>query len=124
MPQGDNVNERGRDIKSLVGEQLSAVSFVQDYVELHFEGPVIRAINNPIATINEQLFKFPDIGSRDALCSFISQKVTQVYYKEHVELTILFSNGGKISVPLDDDSYRSPESVHWCPDDGPMEVWQ
>jgi hypothetical protein len=31
----------------ILGEPLSAVAFVRDYVEFHFDGPVLRAISNP-----------------------------------------------------------------------------
>ena len=43
----------------LIGEQLSAVSFVQDYVEFHFDGPVLRALTNPIGTTPEAVVQFP-----------------------------------------------------------------
>ncbi|MBA3338632.1 MAG: hypothetical protein H0T54_02590 [Geodermatophilaceae bacterium] len=31
----------------LVGREVSAVCFVRDYVELHLDGPILRAIRNP-----------------------------------------------------------------------------
>lgn len=34
-------------LRHLVGLEVSAVSFVRDYVELHFDGPVLRAVSDP-----------------------------------------------------------------------------
>ena len=34
-------------IGDLVGEELSEVAFVRDYVEFHFDGPVLRALADP-----------------------------------------------------------------------------
>jgi len=33
---------------SLVGHELNIVAFVMDYVEFHFNGPILRALTNPI----------------------------------------------------------------------------
>ncbi len=107
----------------MIGEELSAVSFFRDYVEFHFDGPVLRALNNPIADINGETIEFPKEGSRDALCSFVGKKVTDVQFREHVTLRLMFV-GGLITIPLDDKSYGGPESFHWCPLGGPMEVNQ
>lgn len=117
------MNKRGKPLESLVGEELSAVSFVRDYVEFHFDGPLIRALNNPLANVGGKAVLFPEAGSRDALCSFVGKTVTRVKFKEHVELSLAFDNG-QITIPLDDASYRGQESFHWCPADGSMEVNQ
>ena len=34
------------DLASLVGDELSAICFVRDYVELHFDGPVLRLMGS------------------------------------------------------------------------------
>ncbi len=44
-------------IERIVGEQLCAVSFVQDYVEFHFDGPVIRALAAPIVKEDGQTIR-------------------------------------------------------------------
>ena len=65
-------------IESLEGEELNIVSFVMDYVELHFNGPFIRALTNPIIEIEKRKFQFPDPGSRDVLCSFVGRIVQSI----------------------------------------------
>jgi len=110
-------------LESLKGEELNIISFVMDYVEIHFNGPVIRALTNPIIETKEGKYQFPGEGSRDALCSFIGKKVISVKYQEGISVVLAFSEGEKITIPLDADSYLGPEAINWCPENGPMQVW-
>jgi hypothetical protein len=113
-----------RSVDNLVGEQLSAVCFVQDYVELHFDGPVIRALTNPVVEVGGQRFTFPAQGSRDALCSLIGRGVTRVQLQDTVALTVHFEGGGTIAVPLDADSCRGAEAMHFQESStGALQVW-
>jgi len=59
------MNQVERTVESLAGEELSAVSFVRDYVEFHFDGPVLRALTNPRVEIDGETISFPEPGSRD-----------------------------------------------------------
>ncbi len=111
-------------IESLIGEEINIVSFVMDYVEIHFNGPLIRALNNPNIETHNGLIQFPENGSRDVLCSFIGRKVKSISVKNKVALSLVFSHDEKIIIPLDDDSFNGPEAMHWCPLDEPMQVWQ
>jgi hypothetical protein len=108
----------------LVGEQLSAVSFVMDYVEFHFDGHVVRALTNPIAHLPAGGVSFPGSGSRDALCAFIGAVVVAVTFEEGVSLHLSFAPRGELVVPLNAAAMRGPEALHWCPLGGPMQVVQ
>ena len=111
-------------IETLEGEELNIVSFVMDYVGLHFNGPLIRALTNPIIKTEKGKYHFPEAGSRDALCAFIGKKVQSIILEEGVSLSLVFSPNEKILIPLDDESFIGPEAMHWCPMDEPMQVWQ
>ena len=39
-------------VEDLVGEELAAVAFVRDYVEFHFDGPVLTSLTDPIAVVD------------------------------------------------------------------------
>ena len=67
-----------RHIQSLPGEILNAVAFVMDYVEFHFNGPVLRAFTNPVVDAGGSQIAFDQPGSRDALCSLIGAEVGSV----------------------------------------------
>ncbi len=101
----------------LVGEQLNTVAFVMDYVEFHFNGPRIRSLTNPLVRSSAGIqSRFPASGSRDALCGLIGDTVSGVSFKEGDSLTLRFGSGSQLVVPLDADSYRGPEGMHWHPD--------
>src|SRR2546421_1947172 len=85
-------------IGQIVGEQLSAVSFVQDYVEFH--GPVIRAFAGPIVEERGDTVRFPAPSSRDKLCSLIARSVSSFELIDALELRIRLG-GADLIVPLD-----------------------
>ena len=80
----------------LAGEQLSSVIFVQDYLQVDFDGNVFTAFVFPNVTINDTVFDFQKKGYRDALCSLIAAIVADIVLAEGAELTIVFSNGNKL----------------------------
>src|SRR6266571_7514110 len=99
-------------IERIVGEQLGAVSFVQDYVEFHFDGPVIRALAAPIVKEDGQTIRFPAPGSRDKLCSLIGRPVSSFELLEGSELRIRLGRADLI-VPLDAERTSGPEAMHF-----------
>jgi hypothetical protein len=97
-------------LREIIGAQLSAVSFVQDYVEFHFDGPVLRVFTRPaIATVDGKR-RFPDAGSRDALCTAIRDIVREVEIREHEEIILHFASGRSIMVPIREDGFNLPEA--------------
>jgi hypothetical protein len=78
----------GARIENLVAEQLNAVSFVMDYVEFHFNGPVLRALSSPVLDYHGRRVRFPEPGSRDALCSLIGTEVAAVEVREHDRIAL------------------------------------
>jgi hypothetical protein len=60
-------------IEGLIGEELSAIYFARDYVELSFDGPVVRSLTTPTVHVDGYRHQFPDAGSRDALCEIIGR---------------------------------------------------
>ncbi len=110
-------------IGQIVGEQLSAVSFVQDYVEFHFDGPVIRALSGPIVKENGETIRFPSPRSRDQLCSLIGRPVSSFELIEGLELRIRLG-GADLIVPLDAERTTGPEAMHFQDSlTSPVQVW-
>ena len=79
-----------RTVESLVGEQVRAVVFVQDYVQFQFDGPGLTAFTNPIATTPDGQWRFPAPGARDALCASIARRVERVDCQDDAELRLDF----------------------------------
>jgi hypothetical protein len=48
------MTDSGRMRRDLIGEQLNAVCFVLDYVELCFDGPIVRAFTGPIVRSGDE----------------------------------------------------------------------
>lgn len=63
-------------LADLVDHELSAVCFVRDFVEFQFDGPILRALSDPVIHIGARSWHFPLPGTRDALCSVIGGFVT------------------------------------------------
>lgn len=120
------MSETSTRLRDIIDEQLSAVSFVQDYVELHFDGPILRVYTSPTISTDGRQFRFPDAQSRDALCSAIGNIVRDVVIEEHSHIVICFSSGREITVPIKETGYTLPEAFTFQtePFDSPvLEVW-
>jgi hypothetical protein len=112
-----------RHVEDLVGEELSAVCFVTDYVEFHFAGPVLRSLSSPTVSQGNLHWTFPEEGSRDALCRLIGTTVSALSLVETEKLEIVMTNGMVMRVPLDLSSRVGPEAMHFVPAGGGIEVW-
>jgi hypothetical protein len=100
-------------IERLVGEELNIVAFVMDYVEFHFNGPVLRALSRPIVVVDGSPSRFPEPGSRDRLCQLIGKQVSTASATDDVSIDISFTDGSSLRIPLDDASYVGPEAAHF-----------
>ena len=100
-------------ITGIIGEQLSSVEFVQDYVQLHFDGPILTAFVWPVVRIPGALIRVKDPGYKDALCARIGRNVRKVNFLEAVELLVEFEDDSIISVSLRLEDSVGPEAGHF-----------
>ena len=112
----------------LVGAEVGGVAFVRDYVEVHFDGPILRALSSPIVAIDETEVRFPSEGSRDRLCLLIGRTVLAA--REDAESLVLdFGGGVRLRVPLVTSEFVT-EAAHLVPasegrpDVANMRVWE
>src|SRR5438874_8747737 len=112
----------GDDPRGLVGEQVNTVAFVMDYVEFKFNGPVLRALTNPIIEGDGLRVRFPEPGSRDALCSLIGSRVAAVTITDDDRIELALSGDRTLTIPLDRESRVGAEAAHYVPAarDGPL----
>jgi hypothetical protein len=113
---------RGYELEDLVGEELGGVCFVRDYVELHFDGPILRALSSPTVACGSESAVFPDAPSRELLCRLIGTEVTGAVVRPLV-LRIEFSGGaGVVEIPRMSRGLL-PEVAHLVPErDGRLDV--
>ena len=99
-------------LDELCGEQLSAVTFVQGYLQLWFDGPCIN-VTNPLTVLADAINVTSwHPGFRDALCSQIAKTIASVQLRTNEALTIRFTDGSVVSVSLLPEAYTSPEAIY------------
>lgn len=92
----------------LIGEKLSEVSFVMDYLELHFDGPKLTCYVFPTLQVRAETVSQVDTRYRNLLCGYISQVVCAIDLVEGQHLTIVFTSADSIRLSLDPNN---PEIV-------------
>ncbi len=96
----------------LIGHQLSSVEFVQDYLQLRFDGPSIN-VTNPLTVIdNETEITSWNAGFRDMLCRQITKTVQDVAFEPEKALTIRFLDNSQIVISVRPEDYSSSEAIY------------
>lgn len=104
-------NERPAMFEQLRGEQLSAITFVQDYLQLWFNGPGIN-VTNPLTVQSRQTSVTSwQPGFRDALCAQIAKIVDSVEFRDGEAFVLRFEDGSLLTVSLREQDYTSPEAI-------------
>ena len=99
------------DFSELRDAPLSSVEFVQDYLQLHFDGPLLTLYVWPdVADADGISIAFGEPGYRDALCSVIGEIVTQPELNEGRSLTVEFENGTVFALSLRDEDLDVAEA--------------
>jgi hypothetical protein len=98
-------------LQLLVGREVSAVCFVRDYVELHFDGPILRALTNPFGMYGCRGWRFPEGQSPVVMRYYIGTVIDgcELIPNRHLAVD---SGEHRFAIPLDDDSRTGPEAAH------------
>jgi hypothetical protein len=109
----DNSNERFLDI--LIGEKLSSVTFVMDYLQMDFDGNRFTFNIWPIITVDSIDFKLGDALYRDKICSLIAKNVSGVTLIDNEKMVIVFDDKSKLHLSLDPNNpeITIPEIAHF-----------
>lgn len=86
-------------MEALVEEQLDAVVFVADHLQLDFGNARFSAYVWPTVTIGHLRRGFGDPGYRDALCALISHEVVAIEESAEAGLVIRFGLGEVVTNP-------------------------
>ncbi len=98
-------------LKRLENEQLSAVVFVQDYMQLQFNGPCLTTYAWPTIRDSASTFGRKTPGYRDAMCGLIGSVVDQTAEEANDKLVIRFSSGTSLQVSLKESDREGPEAA-------------
>ena len=111
-------------LREVIGRPASAIAFVHDYVELHFDGQIVRALAAPSVRRDDAVISFPERGSRDALCELIGRKAVNVIVRAGETIELRFDGDAVVQIPLTQEFRYGPEAAHFVPGENqPIEVW-
>lgn len=101
-------------LKQLIGEQLSSVEFVQDYVQLRFSGACLNIYSGVhTVTSDRSSLAWGQLGYRDALCALISHKVKEAEVLSDERISLIFEDQSVWSMSLRKQDYRGPEAFEF-----------
>ena len=108
-------------IERIIGKQLSSVEFVQDYVQLRFDGPTLTVFTWPVLRIATMSVHSRDVGYKDDLCERIGHKVSSASFHEANAINITFDDGAEISISLKSQDRERPEAGYFTVSGDPKE---
>ncbi|HUQ47181.1 MAG TPA: hypothetical protein VM053_02930 [Gemmatimonadaceae bacterium] len=82
----------------LTGRRVSSVRFLVRAMEIDFGGLVVEVSGNPIVTAGPKRFRYPDTGSRDAICSLIGTRVERMRFTQGDRTEIRFESGWELAI--------------------------
>lgn len=97
--------------RKIEGEQLGAVTFVQDYLQLHFDGPYINVYVPMGVSVGGVTTQSGSVQFRNALCGQIAKRVRKVSFQEAESLNLSFDDGSQIAISLRAEDYSGPEAL-------------
>ena len=99
-------------LNQLAGRQLTAVTFLGEYLQLQFDGPSLNVMNTIAVSSQGHTAKTGDDQFRNLLCGRIQGQVRSVGMSVD-EVSIEFLDGGRIDILLRDEHYSGPEAVYY-----------
>jgi hypothetical protein len=98
------------DISAIEGEELKAVEFVEDYLQLRFGDPLLKLYDWPHVLLTDFSVAFGEPEYRNALCAQIGETVKTAALEEDDALTVEFENGVVFGLSLREEDKDGPES--------------
>ncbi len=111
-------------LASLIGENLSSVTFVMDYMQIHFNGHRFNFYRWPILYEDQVSFTRENDGYNDKLIGLIGKTVKSVDEYLDIGLGIEFEAGPLLSVPLRvEENFSTSEIGEYHRPDHQWTVW-
>jgi hypothetical protein len=107
------------DYQQIIGEQLSAVTFVMDYLQLQFNPPPTINVYTPLTVrCGDVVVISGDDQFRNKICEQIAKIVKSVEIKDEEAFLIVFEDASEISISLKPEDYIGPEALEFWDRDG------
>ncbi|MDQ2834570.1 MAG: hypothetical protein M3Y50_12670 [Acidobacteriota bacterium] len=98
------------DVSAMIGEELKAVEFVEDFLQLRFEAPLLTLYDWPHVLLADFSVAYGEPEYRNALCAQIGEKVVQASLEEGDALTVELENGTVLGLSLREEDVDGPQS--------------
>lgn len=100
-------------LQTIVGERLSSVEFVEDYVQLRFNGATLTAFTLPTVSTDSQTLHWGEPHYRDELCRQIGHLVKSVSIQAGEFIEVVFDDNVKVQISIRDKDYQGPEAAQF-----------
>ena len=105
----------------LLGQELAAVAFVRDYIQLQFDGKMLNLYVWPTLKTNTVQHDINTAGYRDALCNQIGIKVMGSH-EDSQKISLSFENQVVLEISLREADRNSVEAAMF--QDGIGQRWR
>lgn len=99
LPRLQLVSVDSPALPDIDGRSLSSVRFFARSIQLELGGIRLELTGNPLVVCGGQRTRYPDTGSRDALCSLIGDRVESVHSPSTERIEIRFISGCELVIP-------------------------
>jgi hypothetical protein len=117
-------NQQNESLSDLKNRRLGAVTFVQDYLRLDFDGPRLTAYLCPTIKTKTVELNLSTAGYRDALCRQIGKKVNDAYKVRGEKLVIQFEDQVVLEISLREEDQVGPEAAMLVDANERISVWR
>lgn len=97
--------------QTILGEFLSSVEFVQDYVQLRFNGATLTCFTQPLVRIDNRILYWDQPHFKDVLCSPIGHTVKSVSIQSGEYIEVVFDNDIVVQISIRDSDYQCAEAA-------------
>ena len=112
-------------LKFLETLELVGITFIRDYIQFLFDGPVLNTYTLPLIKIENKIITSTDFGYYDTLCSLLNKKILSAYEDEKEEkIVIHFESDIELFVSLKAEDRNGVEAAMLqLETDGEWNVW-
>jgi hypothetical protein len=123
MPEPEKKDDYA--MHAIVGQQLSAVTFARNYLELSFNSDMISVLLDPSVIVGGSVYLPGDSGYRDRLCERITHIVIGAKVLQGDAVKIVFDDDSAIVLPdIDDGKVYGPGRIFYQPSDAYEDWWE
>ncbi len=99
------------DVTALDGQELQAVEFVEDFLQLRFsDGALLTLHEWPSVILSDYTVSFGEPEYRNQLCAQIGEEVTSAELEEGATLTVKLANEVVLALSLREEDLSHPDA--------------